>query len=316
MQTILLEQIKQKNPEKPLATILSEILKISKDSAYRRIKNEIPLILPEVVKLCTVFDISLDQIIWLNQESKLNVKYFFSLQERTIEELYISLLKILIHMIDTGTLETRIYNLTEFIPFYYLARHPNIRKLNYYIWKGTNMELDYTTPLIGREMPEEINHLFDQLESKVAGTNITWVLSPFWLKNLFNNLAFFRRMKLISEEELAFYKEEFLVLLDDMENEAGVITEKENTNILLSSVAFIGTTLLSMQKEKATDLVLFYNTNILVSTNPLTNKAQKDWIKNVCEKSLNISRGGILERKRFFERMRIQLERSLSMEKD
>lgn len=246
MQTILLEQIRQKNPGKPLATILSEILKISKDSAYRRIKNEIPLILPEIVKLCTVFDISLDQIIWMNQQEKLNIKYFFSLQEDSIEKLYVSLLNRLIHTIDVSTPETQIYNLTEFIPFYYLARHPNIRKLNYHIWKCTNMELDYNTPLLGNEMPKEIEDLFDLLHTKASKTKITWVLSPFWMKNLLNNLSFFRKMKLITEDELNFYKGEFFALLDDMENGAGINTEKENTNILLSNIAFIGTTLLAM----------------------------------------------------------------------
>lgn len=312
MQTILLEQIKQKNPEKPLATILSEILKISKDSAYRRIKNEIPLILPEVVKLCTVFDISLDQLIWLNQENKPNIKYFFSLRGNTIEETYVALLNRIIQIVDMGGTEARVFNLTEFIPFYYLSRHPHIRKLNYYIWKRTNMELDYTTPLVGSDMSPEIESLFDLLESKMSKMNMTWVLSPFWMKNILNNLAFFKKMKLITEDELAFYKEEFFALLDDMENEAGRSSETENTHILLSRVAFIGTTLLCMQKDKATDLILFYNTNILISTNPLANNEQREWIKTVCEKSLNISRGGILERKQFFENMRNQIDVCLS----
>ena len=47
---------------------IAEILEISNDSAYRRIRGEKPIALEEIKKLCVKFKISLDQLLHLNSE--------------------------------------------------------------------------------------------------------------------------------------------------------------------------------------------------------------------------------------------------------
>src|SRR6186997_224170 len=48
---------------------IAEILNISNDSAYRRIRGEKPIALEEIKKLCSKFKISLDQLLQLNSDS-------------------------------------------------------------------------------------------------------------------------------------------------------------------------------------------------------------------------------------------------------
>ena len=50
---------------------VGEVLNISSDSAYRRIRGEKPIALEEIKKLCIHFKISLDQFMHLNSESVL-----------------------------------------------------------------------------------------------------------------------------------------------------------------------------------------------------------------------------------------------------
>lgn len=308
MQTLFLEQIRQRVPDKPLATVLSEVLNISKDSAYRRIKNEIPLIVPEVVKLCTMFNISLDQLIWLNENPVPDMNYFFSLQGNTIDDVYLSLLKRILQVIENVEEGTDVYCLTEYIPFYYLAKHPSIQKLNYYVWKRTHIRLDYNTPLISNDMSAEIERLFNAVWFKLETIHISWVLSPFWLRNFFQNISFFKKMKLITNEELAYYKNEFLILLNDMEVEASTNVVGTQNYLLLSRVAFVGTIMLSIQQQNTSTLMLFYDTNVFLSTNQNINNEQHKWIDSVCEKSIKITHEGILERKLFFEEMRREVD--------
>jgi len=48
---------------------VAEVLNISNDSAYRRIRGEKPIALEEIKKLCVKYKISLDQLLHLNSES-------------------------------------------------------------------------------------------------------------------------------------------------------------------------------------------------------------------------------------------------------
>ena len=49
--------------------VVSEILHLSNDSAYRRIRNETPLVLQEAKELCEHFHLSLDQLLSLKSNS-------------------------------------------------------------------------------------------------------------------------------------------------------------------------------------------------------------------------------------------------------
>ncbi|MBA2329659.1 MAG: hypothetical protein H0V91_08575, partial [Flavisolibacter sp.] len=60
IQDTLFQRIKEKlSPNQSLADVISEILFVSNDSAYRRIRGETPLVLEEAQLLCQHFDISL-----------------------------------------------------------------------------------------------------------------------------------------------------------------------------------------------------------------------------------------------------------------
>ena len=67
-QALLFQKIRAKTPEPDFAGTIAEVLNISLDSAYRRIRCETPLVLDEVKALSERFGISLDAILQLKQE--------------------------------------------------------------------------------------------------------------------------------------------------------------------------------------------------------------------------------------------------------
>ena len=74
-QDFLIQRIKELLPtENSMVDTLSELLNVSNDSAYRRIRGETPLILDEAKKLCDHFGISLDEL--LKVEKKLIVIHY------------------------------------------------------------------------------------------------------------------------------------------------------------------------------------------------------------------------------------------------
>jgi hypothetical protein len=64
IQEFLFRRIREKLPsETSLADVVAELLHVSTDSAYRRIRGETPLVLEEARLLCEAFTLSLDQVL-------------------------------------------------------------------------------------------------------------------------------------------------------------------------------------------------------------------------------------------------------------
>ena len=71
-QDFLFQRIREMlSPAASLTDVVSEILHVSNDSAYRRIRNETPLVLQEAKQLCEHFHLSLDQVLNLKRNSVL-----------------------------------------------------------------------------------------------------------------------------------------------------------------------------------------------------------------------------------------------------
>src|SRR5512143_1967729 len=71
-QEFLFQRIKELLPTSAsLTDVVSEVLHVSSDSAYRRIRNETPLILEEAKQLCEHFRLSLDQVLNIKNNSVL-----------------------------------------------------------------------------------------------------------------------------------------------------------------------------------------------------------------------------------------------------
>lgn len=70
VQEYLFRRIREKLPvENSLADAVADLLHVSNDSAYRRIRGETPLVLEEAGILCKAFNLSLDQILNVRKNS-------------------------------------------------------------------------------------------------------------------------------------------------------------------------------------------------------------------------------------------------------
>ncbi|HVZ56661.1 MAG TPA: hypothetical protein VG870_08390 [Chitinophagaceae bacterium] len=71
-QDFLFQRIREMLPRhQSLVDVVSEILHISSDSAYRRIRGETPLVLEEARQLCLHYQLSLDQLLQIRSEATL-----------------------------------------------------------------------------------------------------------------------------------------------------------------------------------------------------------------------------------------------------
>ena len=118
---------------------VAEVLNISNDSAYRRIRGEKPIALEEIKKLCIHYNISLDQFMHLNSDS---VLFTGKLADRTnfTFEFYLENFLHQMQMINSFQ-EKELYYWPKDLPIFYYYQFPELAAFKCFFWMKT--VLDY-----------------------------------------------------------------------------------------------------------------------------------------------------------------------------
>ena len=138
-QQLFLQHIKSLlPPHLSLVDEVAEVLNISNDSAYRRIRGEKPIALEEIKKLCIHFRISLDQFMHLNSDSvlftgKLADKTNFSF------DLYLDNFLNEMEMINSFE-EKEMYYWPKDAPVFYYYQFPELAAFKFFFWMKTVLE--------------------------------------------------------------------------------------------------------------------------------------------------------------------------------
>lgn len=133
-------------PSASLTDVVSEILHVSNDSAYRRIRNETPLVLQEAKQLCEHFQLSLDQILSIKRNSVLFEDTRVNNQLYPYEHYLSDLVKFAQYV--NSFRQKEIVFLTKDVPLFQLYFQPMIAFRHYFWMKSILQHPDYATKAI------------------------------------------------------------------------------------------------------------------------------------------------------------------------
>ena len=131
-------------PSASLTDVVSEILHVSSDSAYRRIRNETPLVLQEAKDLCEHFHLSLDQVLSLKSNSVLFENIRINNKQYSYNRWLADLIG-LVKTIDSFKQKEVIY-LTKDVPVFHNFYYKPLIAFRFYFWMKTILQHpDYVT---------------------------------------------------------------------------------------------------------------------------------------------------------------------------
>ena len=146
LQEYLFQRIKEKLPvEASLADVVSELLHVSNDSAYRRIRGETPLVLEEAKLLCEAFNLSLDQAL----NSKENSVVFTAFNLNNDNYSFKSYLKDILHnlkVVASFDQKELIYLTKDFSIFHNFLSRP-LFAFRYFFWMKSILQHPDFVPL-------------------------------------------------------------------------------------------------------------------------------------------------------------------------
>ncbi len=172
-QEFLFQRIKEMlSPDISMVDRVSEILHVSSDSAYRRIRGDTPLVLEEVKVLCDHFRVSLDRLLDIKsgfilfQTERIHPQYF------TFENYMGNILKQLQQV--NGYLKKEIIYLSKDLPFFYNFSTDALFAFHYFFWMKSILrhpdfeKRHFTMDCLGPEIRKtgtEILHTYNQIPS-------------------------------------------------------------------------------------------------------------------------------------------------------
>lgn len=304
--------VKEKlQPNVSLVDEVADILGISTDSAYRRIRDEKELSFTEIEKLCTFYAISVDMI--FNEKAQETVSFRYNPIDGSVFtfEDYLKSVASSMRGIVTGPQKEMIYSAKD-IPLFYLFYYDEIASFKTFVWQKTLLGipgLDDKKFLIS-DTPPSLLKLGRQSLTHYLHINSSelWNIESF--HSLFCQIEFYCEAGLFADPaEASLIVAKTGELITHLRKQAELGKKflpgsqqpfESNYKMYTNDVLLSDNTVLGMMGGHTVAFLTHNALNFLSTNNEKFCNTTKDWYNNLIRKSSLISSVGEKERNRFF----------------
>lgn len=316
IQPLFLEHVRSKLPDHvSFPDELAEVLKISRDSAYRRIRGETILSLEEVRVICTHYKISLDSVLATTADAITFNHRAINTTTFTLHHWLVSIQKNLEMIIQFPQREL-IYCAKD-IPMFHYFHFPELAAFKLYFWMKEYHRYEQYQNLNFK--PEVI-----PAETMVVGEKITDLYSQvpsieIWSDEVANitvrQIEFSLESGFIEEDQARMLLGKFLDLLELLKKFASQGSKsgnEQNYTLYKNEILIADTTLLFKMGDKRVTFITYNTMNILTTAEEKFCGQMESYLTNVMNKSVLISASGERERNKFFNRISEPLKKRMA----
>ena len=306
MQDVFIKHLKQVVPSNvSLVDDIADLLKISNDSAYRRLRNETELSLDETYKICKHYRISVDSV-FSNKGDSVTCNYIkLTDSEENFENYLTSLLNQLERLQKSE--EAKIIYAAEEIPIFHSFFSKELSAFKLFYWQRSVLNIPtYQTKKFDWDVISEKQL---ELADKIHRTYLQIPSTEIWTNETINTTI--KQIEYYFESGAFKEKEDAIIVLQELKKMAQAINlyaENENKSAInkLNNASFnlynsdlvIGTNCIHVTVAGSVLSYISFNTmNSLTTSNNQFCEEIEHWMKNLIKKSTLIS--SIAEKQRF-----------------
>lgn len=308
IQSLFLEQIKKKlSPNVSFADSLAEILNVSRDSAYRRIRGETILSLDETRMLSNRFNISLDALFGNTAEfvtfRHLILNHTPETFERWLEAMHVNL-----EMMADFTGKKQIVFTAKDVPIFHYFNYPKLSSFKMFFWMKSLLNypefqhINYASEIVPAKhilLSQSISGLYNKIPSAEIWadetTNVTLKQLEFYKESGFFN----------SQNEITEILDDYAILIDDLRKKAVAGSKQEDIEYVLykNEILIADNTVLFRMEDKCITYISHNITELLMTTHDGFCAQTETFVKNLQSRSVLISTTGEKERNKFFNKI-------------
>lgn len=320
VQQALLQQISDSLPSnQSLVDVLSDLLQISVDSVYRRLRGETMLNIQEVAAICNHFNISFDAVSGNDEIETVSFRYKSLTSEADYKKYLQSILD------DTlkigASSQGKIIYAAEDIPLFHHFRIPDLAAFKIFYWLRSIINDDtyrnklFSLDVIPSDIMEKCKELYNsytrvpsiEIWTNVTAASLILQLKYFWESGIFDNKDTALYICDLAMEEIHFIEKQ-AECSAKMDTE-GNIAQPQTEYLLYYSEVEIGNNTILASVEGRNWLYLTHNTlNKMVTANEAFCNETKSWLNYLMQKSTLLSGVGEKQRYQFFRNITKQLE--------
>ena len=307
-QKLLFEIIKSKTSEQfRLADIIEELLEISTDSAYRRIRGEKELSFSELKKICNKFNISIDEL--FNHQSNQGASFHYSPVNLSNQKSYIDYMKRLLNVLNNlkSVFEKEIYFTAQDIPFYHFLKYPELTFFKLFAWNDTlsrkpisfcefcnNLDKKQILPIY-----EQIYNSYLLIQSKEIWTAQSIDSTLRLIEYYFDTGAFESKETVL---HLLNQLNDLLCTVKGFADDDFKGGERKTPfSLYVCSVDLENNFMLTKRGDNLSCNIKLYTINSIATDNSYLCDETMKWIEDLISKSILVSGTSVKERFRFFQ---------------
>lgn len=306
MQEVFIKHLKQVVPSNvSLVDDIADLLKISNDSAYRRLRNETELSLDETYKICKHYRISVDSV-FSNKGDSVTCNYIKLTDSEENFENYLTSLSNQLERLQKSD-EAKIIYAAEEIPIFHSFFSKELAAFKLFYWQRSVLNIPaYQTKKFDWDVISEKQL---ELTRKIHRTYLQIPSTEIWTDETINTTI--KQIEYYFESGAFKEKEDAILVLQELKKMAQSINQyAENENKsevnklnnasfnLYNSDLVIGTNCIHVTVAGSVLSYISFNTmNSLTTSNNQFCEEIEHWMKNLIKKSTLIS--SIAEKQRF-----------------
>lgn len=212
--------IKQKlGEDEKLVDAIMETLAIGKESAYRRMRGEVPYTFDDIMKISTKYNISLDSIIGKKRDGAAVISTNFIDIDDPITSYKSSLIEQnKIYKDLKKRKNPSVYAAFNIIPLIFFASYYHLSKFRVYKWEYQMKRSIHQQTFSETKFPDDIWKLHQEMFNEFFSLpDINFIFDKNLFQQLVNDILMYTQLGLIDKESLGLLKNELMQLLDEVE---------------------------------------------------------------------------------------------------
>ncbi|RYZ26564.1 MAG: hypothetical protein EOP49_43290 [Sphingobacteriales bacterium] len=300
---------------------VADLLSISNDSAYRRIRGEKQISLEEVQKLSEHYKLSIDQFLHLQSDSFIFSGNLASAGAYNFESWFRNVLQQMQYV--NSFEEKHTYHLTKDIPFYATFHIPELGAFKSFFWRKSI--LHYDAMKAAKFSLDEIDATHIEMGRKVVEVYNRFPTTEIWnvesINSTIRQIEFYRETEVFSRpQDIQTLYDKVGELLNHFEKQAerGVKLDINGNQqadagaytMLVNEVALGDNTFHAVLDGQRMTFLNHSVINYIITKDERFTAYIQDMIENLMRKSTQISSTNEKDRTRFFNRLRDKIKLS------